>query len=288
MGTRDKDGVNLVIQKIKKQWIKFSFLALITLTLLAWISLIPSLDFLFQKEYWLNFKIFSNNLLGFNKSSIAFLSKKKWLIALEETLETLKMSLLAITIATFIALPFALLTARNYAFGSLALHTSKPKRLLYYVTRFIVLVFRSVPEVMWAMIFIYLFKPGILPGALALGIHNAGVLSKLISELIEEINPKPIQQLVTQGASLMTLQFYGFIPLLMAKTLTYILYRLDNIVRSSLIVGLVGAGGLGMQFRLAMSFFKYTHITLYLMCYLLLVFLIDGISNQLKRLIRFI
>ena len=275
-----------MIQRLKQRRASYSLYLLVILTMIAWLSLIPSLDPLFQQEHWDSFKSFITHLLGFEKENVAFLSKNEWLKTLSYTKETLQMSLLAISIASMIGISMALVTARNYAFGQLTLHTSPLKQGLYYLGRLFLLVCRSVPEVMWAMIFLYFLKPGIFPGALALGIHNAGVLGKLMSELIEEMNPRPIQQLVTHGARTFSLQVYGIIPTLMPKAITYILYRLDNIIRASLIVGLVGAGGLGMQFRLAMSFFKYTHITLYLLCYFILIYFTDWISDQLKRLIQ--
>lgn len=121
---------------------------------------------------------------------------------------------------------------------------------------------------------------------MALAIHNFGVLGKLCAEVVEDMDEKPLQHLVQNGASQAQLLWYGIYPMVMSAWLNYILYRMENIIRATLIVGFVGASGLGMQFKLAMSYFHYSEITLYLICYLLLVYLTDMLSAFAKRFIR--
>ena len=99
-------------------------------------------------------------------------------------------------------------------------------------------------------------------------------------------NEKPIQNLALNGGSKLQLMFYGIFPDILPKYINYILYRLENIIRSTLIVGFVGASGLGFQFKLAMSYFKYSDILLYLIFYLILVYITDILSSLAKKWIK--
>ncbi len=139
---------------------------------------------------------------------------------------------------------------------------------------------------MWAMILVFILKPGIWPGAIALALHNLGVLGKLCGEVIEDMNDKPIQNMSLNGAGELQILFYGILPDVLPKYINYILYRLENIIRATLIVGFVGASGLGLQFKLAMGHFKYSEILLYLICYLILVYITDILSTMAKNFIR--
>lgn len=145
---------------------------------------------------------------------------------------------------------------------------------------------RALPELLWALLLLFLFTPGTLPGALALGLHNLGVVGKLGAEVVEDLNLRPIQALQRSGARPGQLLAYGIVPSMLPQLLTYLLYRWEVIIRSTIVVGFVGAGGLGQEFRLRMSFFHYTDVTLILLVYLLLVFGVDLVSAGLRRLAR--
>jgi len=145
---------------------------------------------------------------------------------------------------------------------------------------------RAVPELVWAMMIIFIFKPGLLPGAIALALHNFGILGKLWAEVIEDMDSRPIRNLATAGASKVEALFYGILPMVMPRFLTYILYRWEVIMRTTIVVGFVGAGGLGMDFKLAMSFFNYTQITLLLLCYMILVIIADFASESTRKAVK--
>ena len=100
------------------------------------------------------------------------------------------------------------------------------------------------------------------------------------------MNDKPIQNMSLNGAGELQILFYGILPDVLPKYINYILYRLENIIRATLIVGFVGASGLGLQFKLAMGHFKYSEILLYLICYLILVYITDILSTMAKNFIR--
>ncbi|WML48163.1 ABC transporter permease subunit [Neobacillus sp. PS3-34] len=97
------------------------------------------------------------------------------------------------------------------------------------------------------------------------------------------MDPRPVRNLASSGASKAQLLFYGVIPAVMPRFLTYILYRWEVIMRTTIVVGFVGAGGLGMQFKLSMSYFQYTELTLLLICYMILVLIADFASESARK-----
>jgi phosphonate transport system permease protein len=229
---------------------------------------------------------FFGGLLGINQENPAFLNGESWAVALKLTMETLEMSVMAIGFATIVAFITVIPAARNIANGSLTLRKNWYNRILYGVIRLFYIFSRSVPELVWAMMIIFIFKPGILPGALALALHNFGILGKLWAEVVEDMDPRPIRNLATAGASKIEILFYGILPIVLPRFLTYILYRWEVIMRTTIVVGFVGAGGLGMEFKLAMSYFDYTQITLLLLCYMILVIIADFASETTRKAVK--
>jgi phosphonate transport system permease protein len=231
-------------------------------------------------------KNFFGSLIGLNDKNPAFLDGASWSAALKLTLETLEMSIMAIGFATIAAFLTVIPAARNIANGSLTSSKKWYNWFLYGITRIFYIFSRAVPELVWAMMIIFILKPGILPGAIALALHNFGILGKLWAEVIEDMDPRPIRNLASAGASKIQILFYGILPTVLPRFLTYILYRWEVIMRTTIVVGFVGAGGLGMEFKLAMSFFHYTEITLLLLCYMILVIIADFASESTRKAVK--
>ncbi|MEW9050507.1 MAG: ABC transporter permease subunit [Neobacillus sp.] len=231
-------------------------------------------------------KTFFGSLIGINQDHPAFFDLDSWQSALGLTYETLQMSILAIGFSTIAAFLTVLPAARNMANGSLSLSRRWYSWILYGFVRILYIFSRSVPELVWAMMIIFIFKPGLLPGAIALALHNFGILGKLWAEAIEDMDPRPIRNLASTGASKLQIFFYGILPSVMPRFLTYILYRWEVIMRTTIVVGFVGAGGLGMEFKLAMSYFHYTEITLLLFCYMFLVIIADFASETTRKAVK--
>jgi phosphonate transport system permease protein len=228
-------------------------------------------------------KRFFGGLFGVGSKHPAFFDSGSWSDALKLTLETLEMSIMAIGFATIAAFLTVIPAARNMANGSLSSSKKWYNWILFGIVRIIYIFSRAVPELVWAMIIIFLFKPGLLPGAIALALHNFGILGKLWAEVIEDMDPRPIRNLASSGASKIQIYFYGILPTVLPRFLTYILYRWEVIMRTTIVVGFVGAGGLGMEFKLAMSYFQYTQITLLLICYMILVIIADFASETTRK-----
>lgn len=231
-------------------------------------------------------KRFFGGLIGIGVDHPAFLDGKSWSAAFKLTLETLEMSIMAIGFATITALITVVPAARNIANGKLTGDKKGYNWLLFGVVRLAYIFSRAVPELVWAMMIIFIFKPGLLPGAIALALHNFGILGKLWAEVIEDMDSRPIRNLASAGASKTVSFFYGILPIVMPRFLTYILYRWEVIMRTTIVVGFVGAGGLGMDFKLAMSFFNYTQITLLLLCYMILVVIADFASESTRKAVK--
>lgn len=269
---------------------KASILAFLGLIIASWIFVLQtepdSFSSLFDPKNAVYLSRFLAGLLGVGEETPAFLDRAMWVKALKLSFDTFIMSILATGIATIGMLLLVLPAARNVKDGSLTLKSHGFTKILFYISRGLFLFTRAMPELMWAMILVFILRPGVLPGALALALHNFGILGKLCAEVIEDMDQRPISNLAASGASSSQLLLYGIVPDVLPKFINYILYRLENIIRATLIVGFVGASGLGLAFKLSMSFFKYSEITLYLLCYLGLVYLTDLLSAMAKRYIR--
>ena len=218
----------------------------------------------------------------------AYLQPGRWAHTGKLAAETLAMSILAITFAGVGALLTFLPAARNVAIGELGPSgRGRPGWLaLFLAVRGVFVFTRGVPELVWAMIIVFFLSPGVLPGALALGIHNYGILGKLSAEVAENLDPRPARALRASGAGSLQMLAYGIIPQTVPKFITYLLYRWEVVIRTTIVVGFVSAGGLGHDFRLSMSFFHYTDLALLLMWYALLVVGVDLLCTWLRRLAR--
>jgi phosphonate transport system permease protein len=148
------------------------------------------------------------------------------------------------------------------------------------------LVARAVPAPIWALVCLYGLFPGLLPGAIALAIHNFGILGRLMAEVNENLDDRPVRALSTLGAPPVLVGLYGILPQTLGRFMAYILYRWEVCMRETVIVGLVGAGGLGRLLTEQISSFNYPGLTVTLGTFVLLTFGVDWTSDQLRRSLR--
>lgn len=281
----------MTVQKKRKiTFVTASVYALLLLGAGSWFSIFilekASLSTLFTEQNLSYSSKFFKGLLGIGEESPAFFNRESWELAITLTFDTLKMSVMATGFATIAALLTVVPAARNVADGSITLAKKWHSWISFGIIRGIYIFSRAVPELVWAMIIIFIFKPGILPGAIALALHNFGILGKLCAEVIEDLDSRPVRNLASSGAGRVQILLYGVLPAALPRFLTYILYRWEVIMRTTIVVGFVGAGGLGQQFKLSMSFFHYTDLTLLLLCYLILVFAADYLSEKARFFIK--
>ena len=216
----------------------------------------------------------------------AFLDLGRWAETGKLAYRTLLMSVLAISFAGVGVLLTFLPAARNVSNGELGGNPSPALGVLYHLLRFVFAFTRAVPELVWAMVIVFVLSPGVLPGAIALGLHNYGIVGRLSAEVVENMDPGPARALRSAGAGNLQMLAYGIIPQARAQFLTYLLYRWEVVIRTTVVVGFVSAGGLGREFRLSLSFFQYTDVALIILWYLILVVAVDLLSGFLRRMVR--
>lgn len=202
--------------------------------------------------------------------------------------QTLAMSILAIAFAGCGGIIFSYLAANNLLLPGGILDSGGNKNRWWGITvlvlsKFFLLFTRAIPAPIWALIFLFVLFPGILPGAIALGIHNLGILGRLMAEVTENLDDRPSRSLNALGASGSQVFLYGILPATMAKFIAYILYRWETCIRATVIVGLVGAGGLGRLLTEQISSFDYPGVVATLVCFICLTFGVDLVSATLRK-----
>jgi phosphonate transport system permease protein len=154
------------------------------------------------------------------------------------------------------------------------------------LSRLVLLVSRAIPAPIWALVFLFGLFPGILPGALALALHNGGILGRLMAEANESLDDRPVRALRALGASSAQAVLYGVVPQNLSQGLAYSLYRWEVCLRETVIVGLVGAGGLGRLLTEQISSFDYSGLTVTLTAFVGLTVLVDLLSQLMRRSLR--
>jgi len=187
-------------------------------------------------------------------------------------LETVDIAIFGTLGGVIMALPLAILAAANVT----------PSRHFYYAARGIIGFARSVPDLVWALLFVTAVGLGPFPGALALSVHSIGMLGRLFAETIEHMDMAPIDALTLTGARRMQVFTHGVVPSILPSLTGIALYRLDENIRSSLVLGFVGAGGIGFELLSAMSLFQYRLVSLYL----IVTFVIVIAAERLSALVR--
>ncbi|BCX04809.1 MAG: phosphonate ABC transporter, permease protein PhnE [Candidatus Roseilinea sp.] len=195
------------------------------------------------------------------------------------SVQTLAMSVFAIAVAGL----FGILLAYPAAHPA---RRTGGAMLAYGVTRAFLLFCRAIPAPVWALLILFVMFPGPLPGALAIAVHNLGILGRLIAEAVENADKRPAQALQHAGASPLQAFLYGALPITLPQSLAYVFYRWEIGMRETVIVGFVGAGGLGRLLTEQLSSFDYSGVTATLIALLVLTFIVDVLSTAARRAIR--
>jgi len=156
-------------------------------------------------------------------------------------------------------------------------------RAYVFVARRSLEFFRSVPEIVFAMIFVAAFGLGSLAGVLALSIHTMGALGKLFSDAVENIDMKPVDGLIATGATWWETNRYAVLPQVLPNFTSYVLWRFENNVRGASVMGLVGAGGIGQDLMEYIRKFYYSDISALLVLIVSLVVIIDILTGRLRH-----
>ena len=158
-----------------------------------------------------------------------------------------------------------------------------PSRAHVFLARRVLEFFRSVPEIVFAMIFVAAFGLGALAGVLALSIHTMGALGKLFSDAVENIDMRPVDGLIATGATWWETNRYAVLPQVLPNFTSYVLWRFENNVRGASVMGLVGAGGIGQDLMEYIRKFYYSDISALLVLIVSLVVIIDILTGRLRH-----
>jgi phosphonate transport system permease protein len=203
--------------------------------------------------------------------------------------ETFAISLVGSVLSVCLAFPLALGATRTILYRGVLYEGQRlgvgDKALrvgIRVASKALLAVLRTVPEIVWALIFVFVVGLGPFPGVLALGFHTGGVLGKLFGEVLEDVDPRPLEALQSTGASRLTIVLYGILPQALPQFVSYALYRWEVNIRAAAVMGFVGAGGLGQRIYVAISLFhEHQLLTLILTIYVM-VTLVDALSAWLR------
>jgi len=179
--------------------------------------------------------------------------------------------------STFIAVIVSLLL------GILAAKNITPHITLYYLTRTTIMIARTIPDIIWGLLLIAAVGLGSVQGVFAIAIHCTGMLAKFFAEAIEEIDSKPLHALEIVGASYTQKIVYGVIPQVLPSYINYILYMFDHNLRTAIILGMFGIGGLGFKFLINLRLFRYDKVFAILLTIFVLLFVVERISAYLRN-----
>ena len=208
-------------------------------------------------------------------------------LLLQATLETLAIATAGMALALAVALPCALVATRALSVSAL-IRGGRPawwSRAGRWPVRGLLIVLRSVPEIVWALLFVRAVGLGPTAGVLAIAITYAGMLGKVYAEIFESVDPLPARALLGTGASRLQAFFYGVLPQATSEMLSYSVYRWECAIRASVVMGFVGAGGLGQLMDQSMKMLNGGEASTILATFLLLVLLADALSAAIRKLL---
>jgi phosphonate transport system permease protein len=212
-----------------------------------------------------------------------------------ETWRTVAMATAGIALALIAAIPLSLLTVRTLSISGLVSRTTRriTRRTTFSTTwlptsirtlvRWLLILLRSVPELIWALIFVRVVGLGPTAGVLAIALTYTGMLGKVYGEILESSDAHATHHLLRNGASRLQAFFYGLLPQSAAELASYTVYRWECAIRSSAVLGFVGAGGLGQQMDASMKMFNGSEVATQLIVFMLLVWLADLASSRFRK-----
>ena len=188
-------------------------------------------------------------------------------------IDTLNIAALSTVFGLAMGIPVGFMAARN----------AVPVPALNYIARFILVATRSVSTLLWALFFVAVFGPGALAGTCAIAFHSIGFIGKLFSEAVEDAGKGSIEALTAAGASPMSLIYYGYWPQVKPTFWAIALFRWDINVRESAVLGLVGAGGIGMALDSAINLFQWDRVAIILVTIFVVVVLAEVVVTQIRK-----
>jgi len=187
-------------------------------------------------------------------------------------LQTVQMALVGTVVGAVLSVPLAFLAATNVT----------PHAALYRASRAVIGFIRSIPDLIWGLIFVSAVGLGPFPGTVALALGSIGMLGKLYAEAIEEIDPGQVEALRSTGAHPLQTLALGVVPQVVPAAVALTLYRWDINIRDSIVLGLVGAGGIGFELQTSMRLFRYPEVLTMIVVILVIVLLVEHLSSYVR------
>jgi phosphonate transport system permease protein len=190
--------------------------------------------------------------------------------------DTINIATLGTVMALFMAVPVAFLAARN---------TTPSVTFIRPIALLIIVSSRSINSLIWALLLVAIIGPGIFAGLIAIALRSIGFCAKLLYEAIEEINPDQVEAITATGASRWQVMAYGIVPQIMPAFAGITVFRWDINIRESTVLGLVGAGGIGLQMQGALNTLAWPKVSLILFVILLAVIVSEWVSAKVRAAI---
>ncbi|CAM3634301.1 PhnE/PtxC family ABC transporter permease [Polynucleobacter brandtiae] len=205
-------------------------------------------------------------------------------LVLTATIQTLAMATAGIALALVIAAPLGLIISYSLSISRIGPASYHPfAQSVRWLARFLMLVLRGIPEIVWALLLVRIFGLGPIAGVLAIAITYGGMLAKVYSEILESGNTLPARAILLAGGGRLAAFFYGMLPGCAQELASYTVYRWECAVRASVIMGFVGAGGLGQLMDQSMKMLNGGEVSTILIVFLGLVLLADYISLFIRK-----
>ena len=202
---------------------------------------------------------------------------------LRETWRTVAIATAGITLALVLAVPLALLATRALSVSALSGRMATLPYVVRQGVRWLLIGLRSVPELVWALVFVRVVGLGPTAGVLAIALTYGGMLGKVYGEILESAEAHCTTNLLVNGSGRLQAFFYGLLPQSAAELTSYTVYRWECAIRSSVILGFVGAGGLGQEMDSSMKMFAGGEVATMLLVFMALVALADRVSAVLRK-----
>lgn len=173
--------------------------------------------------------------------------------------------------------------AISFVLGIFASRRNTPHISIYYVTRFVIAFCRSVPDLVWAIIFVASVGLGVFAGTLTIIVDTIGFCGRFFAEAMEEVDEGPEEALQSMGASRVFIVLSAVVPAAMPSFINSSLFALEKAIRSSVVLGLVGAGGIGIELKVAMDMFEYQQAATIILFIFFLVIAVEQFSMYIRR-----
>jgi phosphonate transport system permease protein len=210
-----------------------------------------------------------------NAEFLALIARESW--------RTVAIATAGLTLALVIAVPMAIVSTHVLSVSALSGRMARGPFWLRQGVRWVLIVLRSIPELVWALVFVRVVGLGPTAGVLAIALTYGGMLGKVYGEILESGQPHATQTLLRNGGSRLQALLYGLLPQNATELTSYTIYRWECAIRSSVVLGFVGAGGLGQQMDNSMRMFNGGEVATMLLVFIGLVALADRVSAALRR-----